>query len=250
MIAEPQTTRPFEKPRAAAGSPALEQLEAAIEQDRQDRRRVRRALLVAAAIHLALFFVAFPELEREPLQVGSSAPKAYVVQQVRFQPPAVRPQQSIPKKSAKKIPIPDPTPDEPEPILTDRLEPDLDLPEVDTSALDGYYLDNLPSGPPSRGLAGPVMQVTGNVLAPQKVYAPTPVYTEEARLERIQGVVILQAVIDREGNVADVTVLKGLPAQLTERAVETVKSWRFKPATLEGEPVAVYYNLTISFSLA
>jgi protein TonB len=62
-------------------------------------------------------------------------------------------------------------------------------------------------------------------------------------------VVILEAVIDAEGAVRRVRVLKGLPAGLSESAVETVKQWKFKPATLEGQPVAVIFNLTVSFSL-
>ncbi len=60
---------------------------------------------------------------------------------------------------------------------------------------------------------------------------------------------ILQAIIDAMGNVADVQVLKGLPLGLTESAIETVKEWQYKPATLDGKPVAVYLNLLINFSL-
>ncbi len=47
----------------------------------------------------------------------------------------------------------------------------------------------------------------------------------------------------------DLRVLKASPFGLTESAVETVKKWKFKPATLNGEPVAVYYSLTVSFRL-
>ncbi len=47
----------------------------------------------------------------------------------------------------------------------------------------------------------------------------------------------------------DVKVLKGLPSGLTEAAVEAVPKWRFEPATLEGNPVAVYYLVTVSFSV-
>ena len=60
---------------------------------------------------------------------------------------------------------------------------------------------------------------------------------------------ILQAIIDAMGNVSQVKILKGLPLGLDTSAIETVESWRFKPATLEGQPVAVYLNLLINFSL-
>ena len=105
----------------------------------------------------------------------------------------------------------------------------------------------IPEGPAGPAI-GP-MQISGNVLAPVRIHAPDPHYPEEARHARVQGVVILQTIIDKLGNVTDVKVLKGLPSGLTEAAVEAVSSWRFKPATLEGEPVAVYYLVTVSFSV-
>jgi len=93
------------------------------------------------------------------------------------------------------------------------------------------------------------LKIEGNVLPPQKIYGPQPLYTEEARRERVQGVVILETVIDKEGNITNVKVLKGLPLGLTESAVLTACQWQFEPATLHGEPVATYFNLTTRFSL-
>ncbi len=93
------------------------------------------------------------------------------------------------------------------------------------------------------------MKVGGGVLPPVKIFAPQPLYTEEARLGRVQGVVILEAIIDEDGNVREVKVLKGLPMGLTESAADTARQWRFKPATLDGRPVPVYFNLTVRFSL-
>ena len=106
----------------------------------------------------------------------------------------------------------------------------------------------IPDAPPSAEPEGPIM-VGGDVKAPEKVSAPNPQYTEIARKARIQGVVIVQAIIDKEGNVTNVKVLKGLPMGLEEAAVEAIKSWKFKPATLNGKPVTVYYNLTVNFKL-
>ena len=60
---------------------------------------------------------------------------------------------------------------------------------------------------------------------------------------------ILQAVIDEQGDVQNVTVLKGLSMGLTEEAEKAVSQWKFAPARLNGRPVAVYFNLTVHFHL-
>jgi protein TonB len=141
------------------------------------------------------------------------------------------------------VPIPDPTPDEPEPIrLPDEVEPEIDLPDTD-------IIFGIPDGPPPEAEpTGPIM-VGGDVKPPEKISAPQPQYTEIARKARIQGVVIVQAIIDKQGVVTNVKVLKPLPMGLDQAAAEAIKSWKFKPATLNGKPVAVYYNLTVNFTL-
>ncbi len=101
---------------------------------------------------------------------------------------------------------------------------------------------------PTAPCPGP-FQVGGDVSAPLKISAPSPQYTEQARQARIQGVVIVQAIIDCAGFVTDINVLKELPMGLTEAAVEAISQWRFEPARLNGSPVSVYYNLTVNFRL-
>jgi TonB family protein len=97
--------------------------------------------------------------------------------------------------------------------------------------------------------AGPPYRVGGNVTRPEKISGAPPVYTEAARKARLIGVVIVETVIDEQGNVTQPRVLKGLPMGLEEAAVEAVQTWKFKPATLDGRPVPVYYVLTINFQL-
>jgi protein TonB len=91
--------------------------------------------------------------------------------------------------------------------------------------------------------------VGGEVSRPIKISAPQPQYTEAARQARVQGVVIVQAIIDCTGTVTSVTVLKALPLGLSEAAVEAISQWRFEPARVNGSPVSVYYNLTVNFRL-
>lgn len=218
--------------------------------EEEDNRIMRWAIAAAVLFHVVLLFITFPRRDAEPLTVAGGNRKLYVVEPLRFQQPKPRPQQTqaTRKKEVKRIPFPDPTPNDPEPII-DEQEVMVDVPEID---LDEYGdALEIPDGPPGGGGApgsGPIW-IEGDVSPPQKVFAPQPRYTEEARKARVQGVVILQAVIDSLGNVTEVEVVKGLPEGLDQSAVDTVRTWKYRPATLEGEPVAVYMNLTISFSL-
>jgi TonB family protein len=222
--------------------PAVLRLEE--EQAPMGRRAIRLGISLAVVFHVVLFLIVFPSYYEERILKIGSTPKVYRLRAVTFQPPP-RPQvrRQVTKPKAKKVPVPDATPDDPEPIRYDDQAVDvseLDFPEIGDSVV-------VPQGPAGPSI-GP-MQIGGNVLAPVRVYAPDPHYPEEARHARVQGVVILQTIIDKVGNVTDVRVLKGLPSGLTEAAVEAVSSWRFKPAMLEGEPVAVYYLVTVSFSV-
>jgi TonB family protein len=92
-------------------------------------------------------------------------------------------------------------------------------------------------------------RVGEGVTRPEKISGSPPAYTELARRARVTGVVILEAIIDEQGNVTNVNVLKGLPMGLDRAAVEAVQTWKFKPATFEGRPVKVYYTLTVNFQV-
>ncbi len=96
---------------------------------------------------------------------------------------------------------------------------------------------------------GPPYRVGGEISRPEKVSGDPPAYTELARRARITGVVIVEAIIDEQGNVSSTRVLKGLPMGLDRAAVDAVGAWKFKPAMTYGKPVAVYYTLTVNFKL-
>ncbi len=211
----------------------------------EERRAWGLAVAVAVLAHLVLFAVHLPEGRAKPLEI-SQRPEAYVVRPVRFKPPPPAARElPKPKEKRRIIPIPDPTPDEPEPIR----EAEVEVPEaIDFSAVGDVH--GIPEAPPWPGVGRPAARrIDGSILPPEKVYYPSPRYTEDGRRERVQGVVILEAVIDEEGDVYDVRVLKGLPLGLTESAVETARQWKFRPATQNGRPVPVFLNLTIRFSL-
>ncbi len=93
------------------------------------------------------------------------------------------------------------------------------------------------------------IKVEGDVEPPEFLEGPEPIYTEEARIAQVYGKVVLEAVIDKEGDVRCVGILEDLPLGLGQSAVEAVEQWHFKPATLDVKPVAVQLSFTIGFSV-
>jgi TonB family protein len=92
--------------------------------------------------------------------------------------------------------------------------------------------------------------VGGGVKPPVVLSQPLPAYTEEARKARAEGIVLIQAVIRKDGTVDSFKVLRGLGYGLDESAINTIATkWRFKPGTYNGAPVDVQANIEVSFRL-
>jgi TonB family protein len=93
--------------------------------------------------------------------------------------------------------------------------------------------------------------VVGNgVKPPEVLFQPLPAYTEEARKARAEGIVLIQAIIRKDGTVDSFKVLRGLGYGLDESAINTIATkWRFKPGTYKGSPVDVQANIEVSFRL-
>lgn len=85
---------------------------------------------------------------------------------------------------------------------------------------------------------------------PTCLYCPQPPYTEEARTAKVQGTVQLQVVIQPDGRATNIEVVKSLGYGLDELAVETVQTWRFKPANrADGTPIATVTPIGINYRL-
>jgi TonB family protein len=87
------------------------------------------------------------------------------------------------------------------------------------------------------------------VTVPSGVYMPTPDYTDPARIAKFQGSLIVLVKISEEGRAEDLKVLHGLPFGLNQHALNTVRTWKFRPATLDGKPVPVQVPIEVTFRL-
>jgi TonB family protein len=95
-----------------------------------------------------------------------------------------------------------------------------------------------------------VYAVGGPVKAPQIVSETKPQYTQEARDAKIEGAVILEAVVQKDGSLSQIEVKRGLGYGLDESAIYAIKNeWKFIPGTMNGQPVNVRIFLEISFRL-
>ena len=90
--------------------------------------------------------------------------------------------------------------------------------------------------------------VGGVIRPPTRVVYVQPIYPPTALAARIEGTVILQAVIDEKGSVREVQVLRGHPL-LNDAAVHAVRQWRFTPTLLNGTTVPVVMTVTVGFTL-
>ena len=112
---------------------------------------------------------------------------------------------------------------------------------------DGYG-----PGPGGPGLGD---GITGNggrrgvFTAPVAIYRPEPPYSEDARRAKLQGTVVLLLEIDATGHAQNIRVVRSLGLGLDERAMETVKTWRFKPASRDGRPVPATATIEVNFRL-
>lgn len=219
-----------------------------LEDQASDRRRVRAALVGAVILHGLLLLFKLPAVEA----VGPVEPperKVYKLAPMpRWRTPEPPPpaDPETPETPRRPIPVPE--------ILLPVPDRDLDppphptLPELPGEETWFPIPDDGPPAPPAPVEQGPIA-VAGDVVAPAKIHTPQPRYPEAARRLRLEAGVVLRAVIDRQGSVVDLEVVKAAPFGLTEAALDAVERWRFEPARLHGEPVAVFLYLSVDFRL-
>ena len=240
---------------------------------------LRVAAVLALLFHIFLFIIVFPSFGNRVLivtqdvlvlkQLARPAALAGGGDLPEAAPP--KPEPTVPEPKPILIPIPDPTPNAPEPIRKKEIE---EIPLIQEAlALDLNIGDiTAPPGPPGRGgqgqgrTAGPgrgplsgagpgtgdggIYTIGSGVTMPQILQQSTPSYTDDAIKAKVQGIVILQAVIRQNGRVDSFKVLRGLGYGLEEKAIQEIATrWRFRPGTLQGRPVDVLATIEVQFNL-
>lgn len=112
----------------------------------------------------------------------------------------------------------------------------------------GIMAGNGPVLAPPKPAAPARIKQGGEVTAASIITQTRPAYPPLARQARIQGTVVLHAIIDKEGKVAQLEVVSGHPL-LVQSAIEAVKQWRYKPTQLNGDPVEVDTTIQVTFTM-
>lgn len=112
----------------------------------------------------------------------------------------------------------------------------------------GGILGGIVTAPPPPPPAAPV-RVGGDISAPRLIHRVDPEYPDLAVRAQIEGMVILEATVDRTGAVSDTRILRS-HGVLDEAAMDAVREWRYEPLLLNGKPTPFILTVTVSFSLA
>jgi protein TonB len=102
--------------------------------------------------------------------------------------------------------------------------------------------------PPKPPKSNKLLRVGGQVQAPRLIRKVQPQYPPLAKQTRTQGAVVIDCVVDKQGNVTQVKLVSGHPL-LVEAALQAVRQWKYQPTLLNGEPVAVEMIVTVTFTL-
>jgi TonB family protein len=102
---------------------------------------------------------------------------------------------------------------------------------------------------PAPALPADVYRVGKGVSAPAPIQRGEPVYSEEARVAKLQGTVVVQVVIGTDGRAHEAHILRGLGLGLDENAVEAISGWQFKPGEKDGQPVKVAATIEVNYRL-
>lgn len=244
-----------------------------LESDRTEKRRKRWAAassVVFQSIFLAIMLIV-------PLMFTEGLPKAQLLTFLIAPPPpppppaaSAAPAVQMVKHIASDISdgrlrMPSRIPEKVQMIREEEAPPQLSS----VGGVVGGVLGGIPGGQLG-GVIGGIVSAASNMAAVPKLAAPTiskrirvsqgvtkgmllskvePRYPTIALGARVQGVVVLTAIISKAGNIQNLTVVTGHP-MLVPAAMDAVRQWRYRPFMLSGEPVEVETTVTVTFQLS
>ena len=94
------------------------------------------------------------------------------------------------------------------------------------------------------------IRVSAGVTQGLKIKNVNPVYPQMAKIARVQGPVVLSAIIGKDGSIQNLHVISTASPLLNQAAMDAVKEWRYRPYILNGEPVEVDTQITVNFTLS
>lgn len=216
------------------------------EEDKKESKKIFiAAILFAIAFHLNLFNLPIDGKEKK-------TEKAVVV------PVKINLENILIKEKRNIIEEPTPLPikDKDIPIVIENIEPIESNPDIHSISPNPIDFNNFEIEysnieiPPIEE-DNEIYIIDNTIIPPERLTEINPNYPLSAIKSKVEGYVVLQLVIDKEGNVIDCKVLKDAPFGLTEEAVKEAYKQKFKPAINKktGLPVFCYYTLTIRFKL-
>jgi protein TonB len=106
-----------------------------------------------------------------------------------------------------------------------------------------------PEAPVAASNGGVYPAVPPGGSQPEELERVVPRYPPLARRANVAGSVVIRGIVRRDGTIDDVEIIKDLPYGLGDAARDAVSRWRFRPAMVRGEPIDVYYTVTVNFRL-
>ncbi len=101
------------------------------------------------------------------------------------------------------------------------------------------------------GFGGDLFQPGSGVLDPEPIYTPKPEYTADAMQRKIEGTAVVQCIVRTDGSVGNAHIVQSLDSRygLDAQALKAAANWRFVPARLKGQPVAMLVEIRLTFTL-
>lgn len=117
---------------------------------------------------------------------------------------------------------------------------------VPTAIAEEQPIQTVPAVPDPIGVY-PAVPAGGT--QPRVIDKVNPRYPAAAKRANVGGAVVIRAIVRKDGSVDEVEVLKDLPHGLGEAAADAVRQWKFRPGTYRGEPIDVYYTVTVNYRM-